>query len=40
MKQALKEGPSGDFSTQGFILSVDTKLDAVAFAKRYLLTGT
>jgi hypothetical protein len=36
----LKEGPSGDCITWGFILSADTKHDTVAAAKRCLLKGT
>jgi hypothetical protein len=40
MEQRLKEEPSGDCPTWGSILSADTKPDAVAVAKRCLLTGT
>ena len=40
MEQRLKEEPTKDCPTWGFIMSADTKPNTVAMVKRHLLTGT
>jgi hypothetical protein len=40
MEQRLKEGPTGNCSTWGSIMSADTKPDTVTVVKRHLVIGT
>jgi hypothetical protein len=40
MEQKLKEGPSSNWPTWGYIMSADTKPNTVAVVKRSLWAGT